>query len=153
MARGLPFQSTVEANGAGTKFVPVIEIGKVPVKPANTSFGDSSVAVGTGFVTWNGSVPEIPPPGEGFENETGNVPAAMKSGPGITAVAVVAFTTVVDRMMPFQRTVPPSTNLVPVRVSVIPADPRGRELADRDTSVGMGLFTVNAAVEENRAPC
>ena len=73
---------------------------------------------------------EVPPPGVGFTTVTGALPAVTMSLAGIAAVTWPAFTNVVVRAAPFQRTWEVPTKLLPFTVSVKP--PPGRRARRRE---------------------
>ena len=66
----------------------------------------------------NVSAFEVPPPGAGFTTVTCALPWVSMSLPDIAAVTWPAFTTVVVRAAPFQRTWEVPTKLLPFTVSV-----------------------------------
>src|SRR6267143_3153747 len=112
VGRGEPFHSSVAPDA---RFVPSAAMAN-PWPPAVAVFGVSLVRVGAGagvvvkvwaFDTWP----------SGFRTVTDADPAVAMSAAAMLARNRVALTTVVVRTVPFQRTVPPDTKLVPSTVS------------------------------------
>lgn len=66
---------------------------------------------------------DVPPPGLGFTTVTCAVPAVARSLAGIVAIRRVALANDVVRLRPFQRTVDPNANPVPVKVNAKPGPP------------------------------
>ena len=92
--------------------------------PAGVLVGASEVSAGTEFaaaVMVNVTAFEVPPPGAGVTTVTGAIPWVTMSLAGIAAVTWPAFTNVVVRAAPFQRTWEVPTKLLPFTVSVKPA--------------------------------
>jgi hypothetical protein len=75
VVRAEPFQFTVAPL---TKFIPLTISGK-PAAPAVLLVGERDVRLGTGLLITNASVPDVPPPGPGFETLTLTVPAVAMS--------------------------------------------------------------------------
>jgi len=143
VVRAAPFHFTVAPL---TKLVPVTVRVKAGL-PAWALFGDSAVMVGTGAlpVTVNVNAFEASP--SGFTTMICGVPAAATSVAGMAAVSWVALTNVVDRAAPFQLTVAPLTNLVPVTVRVKAGLPAWALFGDSAVMVGV-LVTVNLSTFE-----
>ena len=81
--------------------------------PAGALVGASDVSAGTGFAAAlmvNATTFEVPPPGAGLTTVTCALPGVTMSLAGIAAVTWPAFTTVVVRAVPFQRTCEVPTN-------------------------------------------
>src|SRR3990172_7326271 len=70
----------------------------------------------------------------------------------IVAVSWVAFTKVVVRSAPFQRTTDPTTKLLPVTVSGKAAPPEGELVGERPLRVGRGLLMLNGEMLEVPPP-
>ena len=75
----------------------------------------------------------------GFTTVTCALPGVTMSLAGIAAVTWPAFTTVVVRAAPFQRTWEVPTKLLPFTVSVKPAPPAGVLVGASDVSAGTGF--------------
>ena len=104
--------------------------------------GASDVSAGTGFagaLMVNDTAFEVPPPGVGFTTVTGTLPWVTMSLAGIAAVTCPAFTNVVVRPVPFQRTWDVPTKLLPFTVSVKAAPPAGVLVGASDVSAGTGF--------------
>ena len=82
---------------------------------------------------------EVPPPGAGVTTVTGALPAVTMSLAGIAAVSCPAFTNVVVRAAPFQRTSEVPTKLLPFTVSVKPAPPAAVLVGASDVRTGTGF--------------
>lgn len=82
----------------------------------------------------NGRLPETPPPGT--NTVTLAVPAAVKSDAGMAAVNFVAFTNVVGRSAPFQRTIEFAVNPLPFTVSVNAGLPTVALAGSSDVRIG-----------------
>src|SRR6267378_2633803 len=137
VVRAAPFHCTLEPL---TKLVPVSVSVKAAL-PAEVPVGDSVVSVGEGLVMLNVCAAEVPPPGAGVTTVTDAVAAVARSAAGMAAVSCVALTKVVVRAAPFQRTLAPMSNPVPVRVSVNPAPPAVTLEGDSAVSVGPPALT------------
>ena len=104
--------------------------------------GASEVSAGTGFagaLMVNVSAFEVPPPGAGVTTVTGALPCVTMSLAGIAAVSWPAFTNVVVRAAPFQRTSEVATKLLPFTVSVNAAPPAAALVGASDVSAGTGF--------------
>src|SRR5882762_5030078 len=137
VVRVAPFQRTLEPL---TKLLPF----RVRVKAAPPTLaleGESDVSEGAGVVIVNVWAPEVPPSTPGIVTVTWAVPTAAMSETGIAAVTCVALTRVVVRAAPFQRTLAPMSNPVPVSVSVNPAPPAVALEGDSAVSVGPPALT------------
>src|SRR5262249_7669462 len=106
--------------------------------PAETEFGLKLVSVGTGLLTVNVTLLDVPPPGAGLKTVTCAVPATAMSPAGICAVNCVELTKVVGRSAPFQRTTEPLMKFVPVTVKVKAAPPVITAFGFKLVSVGAG---------------
>ncbi len=116
VVRAAPFQRTSEVP---TKLLPfTVSVNAAP--PAAVLVGASDVSAGTGLgaLMVNVSAFEVPPPGAGVTTVTGALPAVAMSLARIAAVTWPAFTNVVVRATPFQRTSEVPTKLLPFTVSV-----------------------------------
>ena len=113
--------------------VAVAELGAIPVVPG-TGFG-----VGLELIVKVCAM-EVPPPGAGVNTVTEALPAVAMSAADIVASSVVAFTNVVARSAPFQRTTEPLMKLLPVAVSVNPVSPAVAEVGETLFRVGDGLL-------------
>src|SRR5207237_45177 len=132
VVRVAPFQRTLEPV---TKLLPF----RVRVKAAPPTLaleGESDVSDGAGVVIVNVWAPEVPPSTPGIVTVTWAVPTAAMSEAGIAAVTCVGLTRVVVRAPPFQPTLAPMSNPVPVSVSVNPAPPAVALEGDSAVSVG-----------------
>src|SRR2546421_117816 len=137
VVRAAPFQRTLEPV---TKLVPLtVSVDAAPPTPALE--GESDASVGTGLVIVNVWAPEVPPSTPGIVTVTWAVPTAAMSEAGIAAVTCVGLTRVVVRAAPFQRTLAPMSNPVPVSVSVNPAPPAVALEGDSVVSVGPPALT------------
>src|SRR5207237_258983 len=137
VARVAPFQRTLVPV---TKLLPF----RVRVKAAPPTLaleGESDVSDGAGVVIVNVWAPEVPPSTPGIVTVTWAVPTAAMSEAGIAAVTCVGLTRVVVRAPPFQRTLAPMSNPVPVSVSVNPAPPAVALEGDSAVSVGPPALT------------
>src|SRR5438309_1013735 len=137
VVRVAPFQRTLEPV---TKLLPF----RVRVKAAPPTLaleGESDVSDGAGAVIVNVWAPEVPPSTPGIVTVTWAVPTAAMSEAGIAAVTCVGLTRVVVRAPPFQRTLAPMSNPVPVSVSVNPAPPAVALEGDSAVSVGPPALT------------
>ncbi len=115
VVRAAPFQRTSEVP---TKLLP-FTVSVKPAPPAGVLGGASDVSAGiAGALMVNDTAFEVPPPGVGFTTVTGTVPWVTISLAGIAAVTRPAFTNVVVRATPFQRTCEVATKLLPFTVSV-----------------------------------
>ena len=98
---------------------------------------------------------EVPPPGAGVTTVTGALPAVTMSLAGIAAVTWPAFTNVVVRAAPFQRTWEVPTKLLPFTVSVNAAPPAAVLVGASEVSAGTGFagaLMVNAIAFEVPPP-
>ena len=95
---------------------------------------------------------EVPPPGAGFTTVTGAVPGVPMSLAGIAAVTWPAFTNVVVRATPFQRTSEVPTKLLPFTVSVNAAPPAAVLGGASDVSAGTGLGALMVNVSAFEVP-
>ena len=115
--------------------------------PATAVDGASEVIVGTAFgaLTVNINAFDVPPPGAGLNTVTCGLPAAAISAAVIAACNWVAFTKVVIRLDPFQFTIAPETNPVPVTISVNAEPPATTVDGASEVIVGtaFGALTVN----------
>ena len=82
---------------------------------------------------------EVPPPGAGVTTVTGTLPAVTMSLAGIAAVTWPAFTNVVVRAVPFQRTLEVPTKLLPFTVSVKPPPRPAVLVGASEVSAGTGF--------------
>src|SRR6267143_5615650 len=137
VVRAAPFQRTVEPL---PKLLPfTASVNAAP--PTLALEGESDASVGTGLVIVNVWAPEVPPSTPGIVTVTWAVPFAAMSEAGIAAVTCVALTRVVVRAAPFQPTLAPMSNPVPVSVSVNPAPPAVALEGDSAVSVGPPALT------------
>ena len=138
VVRAAPFQRTWEVP---TKLLPfTVSVKAVP--PAGVLVGASEVSAGTGFAAAlmvNVKPFDVPPPGAGVTTVTCALPAVTMSLAGIAAVTWPAFTNVVVRAAPFQRTWEVPTKLLPFTVSVKAAPPAGVLVGASDVSAGTGF--------------
>ncbi len=137
VVRATPFQRTSEVP---TKLLPfTVSVNAAP--PAAVLGGASDVSAGTGLgaLMVNVRAFEVPPPGVGFTTVTGTVPWVTMSLAGIAAVTWPAFTNVVVRATPFQRTCEVATKLLPFTVSVNAAPPAAVLGGASDVSPGTGF--------------
>src|SRR5690349_20400613 len=81
---------------------------------------------------------ETPPPGAGVKTVTFEVPGTARSLAPIDACSWVALTKVVGRLVPFQRTTEPASNLLPLIVSVRAELPATIEVGDSVVTSGIG---------------
>jgi hypothetical protein len=100
----------------------------------------------------NVNVPDVPPPGAGFDTETMFVPPVAVSAAMIAACKLVLETNVVVRAPAFHRTVEEGTKFVPVTVIVDAAPPAREEVGLIDAIVGAGLLVVNGTPLEVPPP-
>ena len=82
---------------------------------------------------------KLAPPGGGFTTVTCALPWVTMSLAGIAAVTCPAFTNVVVRAAPFQRTWEVPTKLLPFTVSVNPAPPAGVLVGASEVRMGVDL--------------
>jgi hypothetical protein len=144
----VPFQLITEP---ATKFPPLtVKVNAAP--PAVALDGDREVIEGAGLLMAKVTAPEVPPPGVGFETVTLVVPVLDISVAGTCAVICVALTNVVVSAVPFQLTVAPETNPVPVAVSVKAAPPTVVLVGETDVNVGTALLMPNVVVPEVPPP-
>src|SRR5581483_10189845 len=85
------------------------------------------VGFSPGSAIVNSTAFERPPPGPGLNTATPAEPPAAISATPICAVSWVAFTNVVGRSTPFQRTLEPAMKFEPFTVSVKAAPPAGAD--------------------------
>src|SRR5436190_1904523 len=137
VVRVAPFHLTVLPL---TKPVPVTVSVKAAL-PADVLIGDRAARVGDELFTVNVCAAVVPPPGAGVTTVTDAVVAAARSETGIAAVSCVALPRVVVRVAPFQPTLAPTSNAVPVSVSVNPAPPAVALEGDSAVSVGPPALT------------
>ena len=110
------------------------------------------MAAGTGFRIVNETVPEVPPPGAGFDTDTEATPVTAKSLPGTVALRLVPLKKVVVKPAPFHSTVEVATKLAPVTVRVKPAPPTRAAVGEIDVAVGAGLLILKGSVLEMLPP-
>jgi len=108
-------------------------------EPTVLDVGERVVIVGSGLLTVKLITLEVPPPGAGLNTVTGVVPAAAISAAVICAVNWFAFTNVVTRSAPFQRTFESGMKLDPPTVSVKAEAPANTLFGVRVLRVGDGL--------------
>ena len=142
VASGAPFQFMADA--VFTKFEPFTVSVKVAL-PTVLLTGEMVVTAGTGLSMVKVCAFDAPPPGDGFETVTFTVPAVAMSVESIAAVTCAAFTKVVVRGEPPQRTVAPFTKLPPLTVSVKPEPPATALAGESDDAEGRGLSTLKVA--------
>ena len=125
----------------------------VNADPPTVAFdGDTEVIVGTGLLTGNVQVPEVPPPGAGLVTVTFAVVATPRSLEGIWAVIFVELTKVVASGVPFQLTTELSTKFVPVTAKVIAPEPASTLTGASAVMVGTGMVLVTVKVMAPEAP-
>src|SRR5258708_7171592 len=145
VVRAAPFHCTVVEPF--TNPVPLtVSVKAAP--PTVALVGTSAVIVGMGVLTGNVSAAEAPPPGVGVNTVTCGVAAVAMSAAVIAAVSWVALTKVVVRVVPFQRTVEPLTELAPFTVKVNTGPPANALPGASPLSVGAGLLIENARATE-----
>src|SRR2546426_72256 len=148
VVRAAPFQRTVEPL---VKPVPLtVSVKAAP--PTCALVGDRLETVGTGLLIENVNTPDVPPSGPDRTTVTDAVPTAARSAAGMAAVSRAVLTKVVVRVAPFQRTVDPFTNPVPLTVSVKAAPPTVALIGVSPVIVGMGLLTGNVCAAEVPPP-
>src|SRR5207244_10505864 len=99
-----------------------------------TLTGESDVTTG-GLPTVNVSDEVIPPPGSGFDTETGTVIPTARSLAEMAARSSVELTSVVGRSRPFQRALEAGTKVVPRTVIEKHGAPSG-------TLLGLSVLSV-----------
>src|SRR3989454_551024 len=148
VVRAAPFQRTVEPL---VKPVPLtVSVKAAP--PTCALVGDRLETVGTGLLIENVNTPDVPPSGPDRTTVTDAVPTAARSEAGMAAGGRAGLTKVVVRTAPFQRTVAPFTNPVPLTVSVKAAPPTVALVGVSPVIVGMGLLTGNVCAAEVPPP-
>src|SRR3989454_1016756 len=148
VVRAAPFQRTVEPL---VKPVPLtVSVKAAP--PTCALVGDRLETVGTGLLIENVNTPDVPPSGPDRTTVTDAVPTAARSEAGMAAGGRAGLTKVVVRVAPFQRTVDPFTNPVPLTVSVKAAPPTVALVGVSPVIVGMGLLTGNVCAAEVPPP-
>src|SRR5438477_80722 len=113
----------------------------VPVTVSVKAALPADVLAGAGAVIVNVWAPEVPPSTPGIVTVTWAMPTAAMSEAGIAAVTCVGLTRVVVRAPAFQPTLAPTSNPVPVSVSVNPAPPAVALEGDSVVSVGPPALT------------
>src|SRR5574340_1183770 len=127
-------------------------------EPAVALDGESEVSAGTGLAgaeMVNGSTPEVPPPGAGFDTVTFAVLTEAMSAAVIAAVSCVALTNVVARFAPFHWTTEAAMKPVPLTVRVKAAEPAVALDGRSEVSAGTGFAgaeMVNASTPEVPPP-
>jgi len=122
------------------------------VPPTVAVAGDREVMEGAKLLTLNAELPEVPPPGAGFDTVTWAVPAVAISVAGIAADSCVALANVVVRADPFQLTKEPLMNPLPFTVRVKAVPPTVAVDGDREVMEGAKLLTLNAELPEVPPP-
>jgi hypothetical protein len=155
VVRGFPLNRTPEFD---TKFVPLTErkppTGSVPTAVLE---GERDEIVGCGFccgLIVNGTDPETPPPGAGFDTVTLIVAFEATSEEVIGTVSCVLLTKVVVRAFPLNATTEPAMKFVPFTTSTLPGGnvPTVVLEGERDVIAGTGFcwgllpLTVSVAV-------
>src|SRR5207245_2918777 len=95
---------------------------------------------------------EVPPPGVGLTTVTDAVPTVAMPLAEIAARSSVLLKKVVDRSVPFHRTIDEAMKFVPVAVRVNPAPPAPTLVGEIELSVGAGLLIVNVCALERPPP-
>src|ERR1700680_1851355 len=135
----VPLKFTTEE---ATKLVPfTVRVNAAP--PADALVGESEVIVGTGLLTANGELADVPPPGAGFVTVTLNDPAVAISVAVIAAVICEALTKVVGAAVPLKFTTDDELKFEPFTVRVNASPPAKAFVGDSEVIVGNGLFTIN----------
>jgi hypothetical protein len=143
-----PLKFTTEV---ATKLVPfTVRVKAAP--PADALVGDSEVIVGTGLLTANGELADVPPPGAGFVTVTLNDPAVAISVPVIAAVICEALTKVVAAAVPLKFTTDDELKFEPFTVRVNAVPPAKALVGDSEVIAGNGLFTVNGELADVPPP-
>jgi hypothetical protein len=144
----VPLKFTTEE---ATKLVPfTVRVKAAP--PADALVGDSEVIVGTGLLTANGELADVPPPGAGFVTVTLNDPAVAISAPVIAAVICEALTKVVAAAVPLKFTTDDELKFEPFTVRVNAVPPAKALVGDSEVIAGNGLFTVNGELADVPPP-
>ena len=120
--------------------------------PAVALVGEREVIVGRGLLTVKLTAVEVPPPGPGLVTVTGNVPACAMSAAVMVAVSRVLLEKVVVRAEPFQFTVAPLTNLLPVAVRVKATEPSVLLFGEIEVSTAAELLMEKLSVLEVPPP-
>ena len=125
-----------------TKPVPV----RVNVKaaaPTVPEVGAREVSAGAeAALIVNDRLPDVPPPGAGFDTVTVVLPAVAISAALIAAVNCVALTNVVVLAAPLNFTTDVETKEVPLTVSAKATPPAVALVGEREVTVGAGLLMV-----------
>jgi len=140
VVRADPFQLTTELLTNPLPFT--VKVKAAP--PTVAVDGDRELMEGTGLLTLNAELPDVPPPGAGFDTVTWAVPVVATSVAGMAAFNCVAPTNVVVRADPFQLTTEPLTNPLPFTVKVKAAPPAVALDGARELMEGPALLTLNA---------
>lgn len=143
VARATPAHFTVAPV---TKLVPVMVMVVSPA-PLAIEFGARDDMVGVGFEIVTTDALLVGVPGPGLTTVTLNVPAAVRSVVGTTAVIDVAETLVVANATPPHATLAPTANPVPVTVIVVALAPTVAVFGATDDMVGVTLDTVKVTPE------
>jgi hypothetical protein len=144
----VPLKFTTEE---ATKLVPfTVRVKAAP--PTDALVGESEVMVGTGLLTANGELPDVPPPGAGFVTVTLNDPAVAISAAVIAAVICEALTKVVVAAVPLKFTTDDELKFEPFTVKVNAIPPAKALVGDSEVIVGNGLFTVNGELADVPPP-
>jgi hypothetical protein len=99
-----------------------------------------------GLLTENGSLFEVPPPGDRLTTVTTSVPTAATSGAATKAVSWVLLTNVVFSLVAFQTIVELFTKLLPFTVKVNAGESASTFRGDSEVAIGTGLSMVNFRV-------
>src|SRR6185312_13981127 len=86
-------------------------------------------------------LPEVPPPGDGFDTVINAEPICVTSDASTVAFNCVAFTIDVGRAVPFQLTTDAELKPVPLTVSEVEADPVATRLGERLEIAGTGAYS------------
>ena len=136
VACGAPLIITVEF---ATKPVPVTVTVVGVAVPACAAAGLNAPRFGTGFVTFNDTILEVPPFGGGLITVIWTFPAVAMSAAEIGALREVASINEVVRMLPFTDTSDCETKFLPSMVNEIPAPPVKTPEGESELISGSGL--------------
>jgi len=123
-----------------------------PISPTTAEVLESDVRPGTGLLMEKLCTFEVPPPGAGLNTVTEAVPDVVMSAAFICAVSCVAFTNVVARSAPFQRTFESTVKLDPPTVSVNALPPADALPGVRLLSTGTGFVLVIVKLRAGEVP-
>lgn len=121
-------------------------------EPASALEGESDVAIGIGLFTANGSLFDVPPPGDGLITVMLSVPTEVTFDAKTDAVNCAPLIKVVASLVAFQTTVEPFTKLFPVTVKANAGTSASLLDGDNEATTGTGLSMTKLSLLESPPP-